>query len=57
MIHFKQSIVSTYLNKYLVKMFTIGVGNEYLTKHIVGTHHLHNLLHPVGIKLVEYIVE
>ena len=40
----------------LVEMLPIGVCNEYLSELVAG-HEFHDLLHAVGIELVEDIIE
>ena len=37
-------------------MLAVGVGDEYLSE-TIARYQVHNLFHPVGIKLVEDVVE
>ena len=41
---------------YLVEVFSIGVGDEYLSE-VIGRDQFDDLFHPLGIELVENIVE
>ena len=42
--------------EYLVEMVAIGIGDEYLSEVVAG-HQTYNLLHTLGVELVEDVVE
>jgi hypothetical protein len=52
----ENSVVERATSQYLVQMVAVGIRNEYLTETVAG-HQAHNLLHPLGVKLIEDIVE
>ena len=52
----EKAVVAVPMREDLVKMLTIGIGDENLTKLLTG-HQADNLLHTMCVELVEDIVE